>query len=235
MSELARREREVGRGGEHGRRLVSQSHNQPPSASKKAPQTTTKTKQSEAFSVVVVAQCNVRQFSGMLKQLRCCSVAIAVAVAVAFAFCSHLHSPLCSHLRSPLRSALRSHAACCIQSLSHSLFASLTLPARCRRSAVCVSGSRSIPFCAASLLLLLFLLLFVRLFLFAFSLHIYGALLSKRSAAAAPSASQSKSQSPLWCFTLCSRRDVVIAIKCQCTCSCFSLVCVVTVYAYVCV
>lgn len=131
---------ERGRGGEHGRRLVSQSHNQPPSASKKAPQTTTKTKQSEAFSVVVVAQCNVRQFLGMLKQPRCCSV--AVAVAVAFAFCSHCHSPLCSHLRSPLRSALRSHAAYCIHTLSSPL-------SHCRRAVVdqlcvCLARGRSL-------------------------------------------------------------------------------------------
>lgn len=150
-----------------------------------------------------------------------------LSLALSLAFCLALSRCLLHSVRDAL--SLRVHCP-----LSHSLFASLTLPARCRRSAVCVSGSRSIPFCAASLLLL-FLLLFVRLFLFAFSLHIYGALLSKRSAAAALSTSQSKSQSPLWCFTLCSRRDVVIAIKCQCTCSCFSLVCVVTVYAYMCV
>lgn len=188
----------------------------------------------------------------MLKQLRCCSVVFAVAVA--FAFCSHMLSPLCSHLhsplrfplrcplRSPLRLPLRSHATCCTHLLtlshcvcifrSHTL--SLPLSIFCRRAVadqlcVCLARGRSLSalrlccccFCCCS-----FVCFFLR-FLCIFTVRCYQN--------AALSASQSQSQSPLWCFTLCSRRDVVIAIKCQCTCSCFSLVCVVTVYAYVCV
>lgn len=134
--EKGREEEEESTAGDSFRNLII-SHRR---LRKKAPQTTTKTKQSEAFSVVVVAQCNVRQFLGMLKQLRCCSV--AVAVAVAFAFCSHLHSPLCSHLRSPLRSALRSHAAYCIHTLSLPL-------SHCRRAGVdqlcvCLARGRSL-------------------------------------------------------------------------------------------
>lgn len=95
----------------------------------------------------------------MLKQLRCCSV--AVAVAVAFAFCSHMHSPLCSHLRSPLRSSLRSplhsHATCCTHLLTLSLCVcivrshtlSLPLSLCCRRVVVdqlcvCLARGRSL-------------------------------------------------------------------------------------------
>lgn len=144
--ERGREEEEESKAGDSFRNLII-SHRR---LRKKALQTTTKTKQSEAFSVVVVAQCNVRQFLGMLKQLRCCSV--AVAVAVAFAFCSHLHSPLCSHLRSPLRS----HAAYCIHLLtlspcvcivrSHTLSSPLS---HCRRAVVdqlcvCLARGRSL-------------------------------------------------------------------------------------------